>query len=41
MGVVGGEKVDDLGLALVAPLGAYDNGDGHGRTLLGGSVERG
>ncbi len=27
--VFGGEQVDDLGLALVAPLGAYDNSDGH------------
>mgnify|MGYP000511707203 CR=1 FL=1 len=28
MAVLGGEQVDDLGLALVAPLGAYDNSDG-------------
>ena len=26
-----GEQVDDLGLALVAPLGADDDGDGHAR----------
>ena len=30
VGVFGSEKVDDLGLAFVTPLGAYDNGDGHG-----------
>jgi hypothetical protein len=33
MGVILGEQVDDLGLALVTPLGTYDNRDGHA-TLL-------
>jgi hypothetical protein len=36
MAVLGCEQVDDLGLALVAPLGAYDNSDGHVATLLSG-----
>ena len=28
---VGREQVDDLAFALVAPLGADDDGDGHGK----------
>ena len=31
VGVLLGEQVDDLGLALVTPLGADDDGDGHFR----------
>ena len=34
-----GEQIDDLGLALVTPLGPDDDGDGHGRTL-GGTLGR-
>jgi len=37
--VVGREQVDDLGLALVTPLGSHDGGDGH-RTLLLGTDQR-
>ena len=38
-----GEQVDDLGLALVAPLGADDDGDRHRaeRYLVGGGRDGG
>ena len=34
VGVLLGQQVDDLGFALIAPLGSNDDGDGHGETLL-------
>jgi hypothetical protein len=30
-----GQQVDDLGFALIAPLGSDDDGDGHARSLDG------
>ena len=33
VGVLLGQQVDDLGLALVTPLGADDDGDGHARPI--------
>jgi hypothetical protein len=29
-----GEEIDDLGFALIAPLGSDDDGDGHARSML-------
>jgi hypothetical protein len=29
-----GEEVNDFGLAFIAPLGTYNNGDGHATLLL-------
>ena len=37
VGVLAGQQVDDLGFALIAPLGSNDDGDGHGETLLAAS----
>jgi hypothetical protein len=42
MGVFARQQVDDFGFALIAPLGSYDDGDGHDETLLAGLLaERG
>ena len=34
VGVFLGEEIDDLGFALIAPLGSDDDGDGHARSML-------
>ena len=34
IGVFLGQEVDDLGFALIAPLGSDDDGDGHARSLI-------
>ena len=35
VGVFFRQQVDDLGFALIAPLGSDDDGDGHARSLIG------
>ena len=34
VGVLAGQQIDDLGFALIAPLGSNDDSNGHGETLL-------
>ena len=38
VGVLFGQQVDDLGFALIAPLGSDDDGDGHARSRLAHSM---